>query len=456
MVNTVTKKLERFFLLLLFINPFIDILNGLYIYMAETLSRSTFNNFYFQLTPVLVLRMGFLVLFAAYLLMLRDKKAILTLIPIGAAWVLSLAGEFLFAASFSLFTDLQYVAKFVYNLSILLVYFQVFQRSGMDKKAILGLLNRVVVFTLNVLSLSILFCYVIGFGYSTYGDRFGYFGFRGIFYSGNDITAVLMLLLPFAIVYFFQMPRKQKLWHTCYQAAAPASALTAMFLIGTKTAFLAIIIITITMLVYSLIVWKKQGSPLFFQRLILIILICIAILGLLMLFAQSNVLSDINKSLGHTGLLFGDNVGLTSLVLSGRQFKLRQAIEQYAAGGPFIWLFGVGRGSQQVIIEMDLFEVLAYYGIFGLAVMLWLYVKLGFMFMMRFFKKIDLTGLACFVSLGMCVAYLIMAGHILFSVTSGLYFSLVLIYASLYQAPIMKKWDVYEHIPKLHLKKEQP
>ena len=105
----------------------------------------------------------------------------------------------------------------------------------------------------------------------------------------------------------------------------------------------------------------------------------------------------------------------------------------YKEGGIYTWIFGVGRGTQAAIIEMDLFEVVIYYGLFGAAAMLWLYIKLGLGFVVSFFKntvmlKCDLMPVACLVSLALCAGYLLIAGHILFSVTSGFYFSYMLIF----------------------------
>ena len=53
-----------------------------------------------------------------------------------------------------------------------------------------------------IFSLGILIPYVLRIGYSTYYDRFGARGVRGFYYSGNDITGALMILLPLAIAYF--------------------------------------------------------------------------------------------------------------------------------------------------------------------------------------------------------------------------------------------------------------
>ncbi len=133
---------------------------------------------------------------------------------------------------------------------------------------------------------------------------------------------------------------------------------------------------------------------------------------------------------------------MTTALLSGRQNKLASAFADYRAGGPYKWLFGVTRGSQKAIIEMDVFEVLFYYGLIGAALMLWPYLKLGFGFVFRFFKDCTIWSFATLLSLGLCAAYLIMAGHILFSVTSGFYFSFMLLYGKLLYCRDLKTEEI--------------
>ena len=91
------------------------------------------------------------------------------------------------------------------------------------------------------------------------------------------------------------------------------------------------------------------------------------------------------------------------------------------------WIFGIGRSSVDGIIEMDLFEVVIYYGLFGALMMLWVYVKLGIDFVKNLFKNFSLMSFAMFMGIGLTIGYLLIAGHVLFTVTSGQYLVLVII-----------------------------
>ena len=92
-MQKVTNKLEEFFWLFLFINPFLDIGNGLFIMLIENLYDRTWEQINLAFTPSLLIRMTVLVLFGLYLLLSWDKRAFLTIVPIGVVWVLSVARQ---------------------------------------------------------------------------------------------------------------------------------------------------------------------------------------------------------------------------------------------------------------------------------------------------------------------------------------------------------------------------
>ena len=428
-------RLEKFFFLFLFINPFLDIIGGAYLNLAESFGLPT-------ITPSLIVRMLVLLLFAAYVLIKRNWRAVVIMVPLVVAWALSLAGELMYYYSIDLSADVQYIVRFAFNIAVILVYATVFKNSALNRKSLLAYINRAFVFSAALLSATIVLPYLLGLGFSTYGDRFGYRGSRGFFFSGNDITAVLLLLLPIAFYVFFTLGRgKLKLGTVLWHAASPALTITALAIIGTKTAFFAIAGSCAVMLGYGIYTHVKKKDRTYLTRFGIVILAFAMIFGLLMLVTQAKLASDIRASLLQPGVI-AEESGLSGAILSGRGEKLNRALGSLRRTTPYSVLFGTGRGTQVNVIEMDIFEVVIYYGVFGAIVMLWLYLKLGVGFLKKAFKKFDLMGLALLASLGMCVGYLVMAGHILFSVTSGFYFSLLLVYAHLYYAPTPKKLKI--------------
>lgn len=438
--DKIALYMEKLFWLFLFINPFLDIVNGMYIslirqvHVLDVEFISTLG-----VTPSLMVRMIMLVIFALYVLIRKDLKSILTAIPIGAAWVFSMASEYISTGSVQIFLDTQYLARFCFNIVLLMVYTNVFaKRWGDDKEQLLKKLNTVMCFTLALLALAVIVPSILGMGYSTYADRLGYRGSRGFFYAGNDITAILALLLPLCLATCIKCDFKNNWKDIIFPAFAVAVGINALLIIGSKTAFLACYITGALMLVAVVIFLIKDKNIYYVTNLIIAAALTTAVFLLLNFLSQPQTAPDGSQS-GNLAQVVGESMattqivtnteGVNSALLSGRDAKLAQHLSQFKAGGVLVWIFGLGRGSQDTILEMDVLEVLFYYGIFGLCAMMWLYCKVAIEFFTGFFKNFSITAIALFAALGICAGYLFIAGHVLFSVTSGFYFALVIVYS---------------------------
>ncbi|HHX73024.1 MAG TPA: hypothetical protein GX701_08905, partial [Clostridiales bacterium] len=106
-------RFERFMLLLLFINPFLDIFNGIFTYVLTMLTKTPFAALGVSITPSLVLRMVLLVSLLGYLLLTKDRPIFFTLLCIGVVWLMTVAGMFFFSAyePVSFFSEIQYMAR---------------------------------------------------------------------------------------------------------------------------------------------------------------------------------------------------------------------------------------------------------------------------------------------------------------------------------------------------------
>ncbi|MCM1149337.1 MAG: O-antigen ligase family protein [Butyricicoccus sp.] len=431
------ELLEKIFWIFLFVNPFLDIINGVYInlVMGVGVLDVKFTNT-LGVTPSLVARMVMLVAFALYILIVRDRKSILTALPIGACWILSMVGERVcMGALVSPFADAQYAARFCYNIVILMVYTRVFAaRWGVDGKALLRRLDGIIAFTLTVLSLSILISAIVGVGYSTYADRMGYRGSRGFFYAGNDITAVLALLLPLCTARFMEMDRKNapRSRVVLYLIAGGLSA-NALMIIGSKTAFIAVGVNYGVMLAAALLTFAREKKTHTLLGFAGALGAALAVFAVIMLLSAAELWQSIADSFAVTGHVV-ELDGIERAMLSGRSVKLAEHFELFKNGGVPVWLFGMGRGSQQEVLEMDVFEVLFYYGIAGCLSFLWLYAKAAIGFFKGMVRRPDIITAALFTALGMCAGYLFIAGHVLFSVTSGFYFAFVIVYSRVFFA----------------------
>lgn len=477
------KYMEKAFWLLLAISPALDILNGIWVYVLSNGNGQMLSALHLadlpSMSPSLTVRMIFLVLMTAYVFVMKKKKAIIMFLGIGVTWVLTITGELLRHVDFSLMADIQYIVRFCYGLLVLVVYSAMIKEDGRSVEEIKASVDKLLTYSLFVLSLGVLVPYLLGMGFYTYADRMGYRGNRGFFYAGNDITAVMMLLLPVVLACWLQSKQIRKPSLAWMQAAASVGTFVSLMVIGTKTAYVAGIVTAIVMVIYAVVESVRSRRCALLIR-VAIVAILVPVLMFLISVASpavrglkdavitqitesreepgtpvetpepgtpvetpdpgeyappppqsGSVVDTIKDSLSASDKL-NDKEGLSSALFSGRTEKLKNVLAEFKKAMPFSLLVGLGRGSQNRIIEMDIMEVFFYYGVFGFITMLWLYLTQGFKVVVELFCSFSLNNLAVCTALALCVGFLFIAGHTLFSVTGGFYFAFLIVYARLF------------------------
>ncbi|WDC84173.1 O-antigen ligase family protein [Caloramator sp. mosi_1] len=117
----------------------------------------------------------------------------------------------------------------------------------------------------------------------------------------------------------------------------------------------------------------------------------------------------------------------TTYVLSSRNIKFKWAYDDYKNSNIFRKAFGIGRGTQEQTVEMDFIEIWLYYGVVGFIIMTFYIFKYGFMFLYKISEiRKDILYLSLFTALFLGFGSSFLAGHVLFSVSSGTYSFLIL------------------------------
>lgn len=454
----VKKYIEKGLWLLLALSPALDIVNGIWAYLLSggtggMLSSLNIKNLP-TLSPSLAVRLVFLLMMTVYLLILKKHKSVLMFFSIGCTWFLTVLYEFLRGVEFSLMADIQYIVRFCYCLVVLVAYTAMLKEDGRNPREIKAAVDKVLCWSLLVLGVGVLVPYLLGMGFYTYADPLGYRGSRGFFYAGNDITAVMMLVLPVVLAGWMEQKNWKKPGYGWVQAAACAFCFMSMLIIGTKTAFLAAGVTAVAMGCYALYQGLSRKQ---WDMLAKLIIVGLLVAGLMLTLSlgtalvqqvktalsgsdapkpvapnqSGSPLDTIKDSISATNK-YNETAGVETVLFSGRTGKLRNVLAQIKDALPFSALVGLGRGSQQRIIEMDLFEVVFYYGALGTVTMLWLYLLQGVKVVVDLFRNFSLCNLAVCVALALCVGFLALAGHTLFSVTGGYYFAFMIVYARLF------------------------
>lgn len=440
-MNKLSQSFERLFFIFLMINPFLDLISGTQIYLLNG-GTGMLGSYQLVVQPAigfsLAVRMLLAVLMAVYLIVLHDWRAVLTGAGILAAFVLTVTGEVLRGEPFALREDIMYIARFGFNVATLLVYAHVLFRAKSSRETVRRRMDDVICWTLIVVSLGILLPYLANIGFYTYADRMGCRGSRGLFYAGNDVAALMMLLLPLLLCALLRIDHVKSLRGIAYLFGSSCS-MTALLVLGTKTAFLTVGVTIAGVVIYAVGYALRRRSPVFLIRFGLCVLAFVVLFGLISVITSNEISQSIQVSSSVTGE-YVESEGVETAILSGRSGKLMAAWNSFKAALPLSALIGVGRGSQQAVIEMDLFELFLYYGVLGAIALAWVYVKNGIQFLIDFFRHFSLTAWCGMLSLLLCCGYMFLAGHTLFSVTSGFYFAITLLYVRAFSTT--ENWPV--------------
>lgn len=427
-------NLERLFLAFLVISPLLDLAYGLQAYLLNGSSGLLGSHGIAVLPAVsvgLVVRMALLAVMAVYLVITRDKQAILAGTAIAGAFLLSVLGEVLRGDLFSLKEDVFYIARYGFNIAAFFTYAHVI--TGLPGKTARKKMDDLFCWTFMAASLGVLVPYLFNIGFYTYDDRMGLRGCRGLFFSGNDAAALMMLLFPIVLCGVLELDDLRSLRGGAYLLSA-SCGLLAMLVLGTKTTFLAVGVTLAGTVLYAAVHGVKRHSVVYISRFGVFLLAFTVLFGVSSLISGNKIGQVIYASFTFTGE-FIEASGVETAILSGRSAKLAMVWHSFQAALPWSAAVGLGRGTQVVVMEMDVAEMFLYYGVPGGLLMGWTYLKNGALFLKGLTRRFNLSGWCCALALLLCCGYLFMAGHTLFSVTSGFYFALVLLYARFFTDP---------------------
>ncbi|WNW17352.1 O-antigen ligase family protein [Lactiplantibacillus plantarum] len=253
--------------------------------------------------------------------------------------------------------------------------------------------------------LSIIFPYILGIGFHTYGGD-GAAGFKGLYYAQNDVGYVLAVLFVYAM---FKLWKKIDL----YNVVAVLLLLLTNFILGLKSNYLIIVVVFIAFLLNTKQLRKKLLSKIAITILILA--------GVFFILHQYQ--SDIQNIINRWHYFYYQNGGL-SFWTSSRSDRVPSAfhwlLDRY--GGLGI-LFGSGTGYTAHtiagtinVVEMDFFDVFFQLGLFGTIFVYGFYIQ-------RVIRYGERSVYKWMFYLSLVSSTL--AGHVLESALSGMVFALV-------------------------------
>lgn len=253
------------------------------------------------------------------------------------------------------------------------------------------------------------------FKYGNYANNFyeGKNGFYGLFYGGNEISNILVIMLPLVIEYLIQEKSYFLIGLTFIEL------LLCIYLVGTKTLILGSIIISIYFLFkYLRPVYKSLDNRKKYSLWTLLILL---IIGTIILLPKMAVTKNIIRAINYYGFnlsnIFSLN-GLDKLIFSSRLEVLGKVINLYLNSPLINILMGLGKSYVSTFkgIEIDIFDIFFSIGIIGILV----YGYLCF----KNIKDVKLKGIYLFTFI-LSIMISLVTGHILNTPNVSIYVGLL-------------------------------
>lgn len=253
------------------------------------------------------------------------------------------------------------------------------------------------------------------FKYGNYANNFyeGKNGFYGLFYGGNEISNILVIMLPLIIEYLVQEKSYFLIGLTFIEL------LLCIYLVGTKTLILGSIIISIYFLFkYLRPIYKSLDNKKKYSLWTLLILL---IIGTIILLPKMAVTKNIIRAINYYGFnlsnIFSLN-GLDKLIFSSRLEVLGKVINLYLNSPLINILMGLGKSYVSTFkgIEIDIFDIFFSIGIIGILV----YGYLCF----KNIKDTKLKGIYLFTFV-LSIMISLVTGHILNTPNVSIYVGLL-------------------------------
>jgi len=266
-----------------------------------------------------------------------------------------------FYLSFTYMETISNTLKFLY-LPVSILYFKDLTLKKYNKEKILS----IIIFTyLGIYLLS----YVLGIGANVYLETDGKSGFRGLFTSINEFSAIIVGLLPIVSNYLKEKKRYLLL------ALLFILAILCSLLIGTKVLLGGIIIIILYLL------YQKRNKFLNLElskKILMITISLILIIISLYLFTKTRTYHNmwIQQSFFKTDNIYDF---INKVIFNDRLSFLVNNFNYFKTSNIFNYLLGIGLSNNTIkMVEIDIFDIIFRYGIIGFSMFAYIFSKLSF------------------------------------------------------------------------------
>ncbi|KGX94084.1 hypothetical protein N781_01610 [Pontibacillus halophilus JSM 076056 = DSM 19796] len=455
-LNTNRFSFPNTLVLFIVFQPILDILTFFYI-----------RNFESSITIGLVIRVLFMGISALFILISKNSKlkkyVISYLVLLAVVMGAGLLYNYFNKPIFSVFSELQLLAKTAYYSVMFCSFILAFQYwNGFE--TISQKVYRSINGAMLIVSLSMFLAILTGTASETYD--YNKFGYKGWFFAGNEISAIIAISFP--LVYLLALKRTTSIKSAIHYIPAVLLAITAI-LIGTKVGHFAMLIAVIILSFTYIIRWivslvqtkhDREGKA---KMIASILFLAFALLLTPFSPSFANVSNDVTKIKENTNItddeqeteeeneIFDEENGtsnekgeeetrprkdreqikseILSTVLSSRDVYFLNTYSDFKKAPIYQKLFGMGYAGnyedKPKLIEMDFFDIFFSYGIVGSIIVLLPLLSIMVLTVTKLFTNPKLVfsphsiGITVSILLGLGIAFF--AGHVIFAPAVNIY-----------------------------------
>lgn len=424
---------NRLFLKIIFILlPFLDVITAL-------LTR----NMGMRITPGIIFKSFLLLYFTIYIFKTKSKYKKISLCFL--FFVVLYFGGYLFLKPGILdrnfiFDELIFLFKLIYFPICFIGLLCYFDDENMSKDYITNIMK----FSLIIYVLLLIIPTVFGISYTTYPTDLK--GYIGLFYAGNEIANIMIILFPFSYLYV----NKSK-----YSFLIIFPIILVIMMIGTKVATFGCLIVTVLSLIFSIIKNKFRINSVVIKCLLVSIFALILSLNSYALYnykyTKNNYYKDESKEIiidennkaeveeiqGSLNVFYDKNK-VTKIIrplVNGRDILLANTISVYNdLDDDSNILFGIGFSNTNNVnntnvarlIEIDICDLYFHFGIIGLLISLFPFIIVGYLFIISF-NKINLRCIYLIFIFMLIFGISTFSGHVLFAPAVSIYLVLLIL-----------------------------
>ena len=385
-----SKLFDKLIFIFIIIQPFIDAITMYQI-------RSPI-----KIISISVITRGLFLVIISFWLYKKCRKKLLFYILLGY-FVIDVVYIILFTNN-SIYQEIANLFQIFY-LPLVILFFQLYE----NKKINLSLIFKVYLIYLNFIIVPY-FLHIGVYASEYYPGKSGYYG---LFNGGNEISAVILAMLPWIIHY---LSNNRNVFLKIFTAI---ETIFCIYLIGTKTILLGSIIVLLYFLIPKIFkIFKKDVlKNILISTLIATILLILIIIVVPSMPLYKNILLalkffNVNSLTDFLKIEVIDNI-----IFSGRLNILENINEIYCNSQFITYIFGLGETTllNLKLIEIDIFDIFYSIGILGTFIYL--------MIMIKGIKKAKLKSIYLF-SFILLIFVSLFTGHILTSTCVSIYLGL--------------------------------